>query len=133
MDILLDISHFQPYSVIMLMVTLAPASGVYLYFASCKCDLGHANQILNMLSQRTLNREFEVLGCVFLSVVFKVSKDRKKKILTLRQLQLRHLPRTGFSLLESVAFLALLNSPPFPNRGEPIRNSLQLIFDVLKS
>lgn len=132
MDILPDISHFQAYSVVLLVVTLAPASGVYLYFASRKCDLGHAKQILNMLSQRTPNREFEVLGCVFLSVVFKVSKDRKK-ILTLRQLELRHLPRTGFSLLESIALFALLDSPPFPNRGEPIRNSLQLIFDILKS
>lgn len=130
MDILLDISHFQAYSVILLMVTLAPASSVYLYFANHKCDLGHEKQVLNMLSQRTLNREFEVLGCVFLSVVFKVSKKRKK-ILTLRQLQPRHLPRTAFSLLESVAFLALLDSPPFPNRCEPIRNSFQLIFDIL--
>lgn len=130
MDILLDISHFQAYSVILLVVTLAPASSLYPYFANHKCDLGHAKQVLNMLSQRTLNREFEVLGCVFLSVVFKVSKERKK-ILTLRQLQPRHLPRTAFSLLESVTFLALLDSPPFPNGCEPIRNSFQLIFDIL--
>lgn len=56
MDILLDFPPFQAYSVIMLMVTLTPASSIYLHFTSHECDLDHAKQIRNIPSQRSLNR-----------------------------------------------------------------------------